>query len=226
MRRCLLLLLLAAAATPSAAAAPAIAFPAAGTLQRDAVAVRAAPDPRARVVRVFHQFRRDFRPQIVLALGWRRGSDGRDWYRVSVPMRPNGRTGWIPAGSASVGRVHVRLVIRRGARTLTVFRDGRRVFSTRVAVGMAGAETPLGNFYVAARFEPIDPFYGPFALETSAYSRLSDWPGGGVVGIHGTSLPQLIGRAVSHGCVRVPNAAARRLEREVPLGSVIRIVPG
>jgi lipoprotein-anchoring transpeptidase ErfK/SrfK len=75
-----------------------------------------------------------------------------------------------------------------------------------------------------AAYESSDPFYGPFAIETSAYSRLSEWPGGGVVGIHGTSLPQLIGRAVSHGCIRVPHAAALRLQREVPLGSVIEIV--
>ena len=55
---------------------------------------------------------------------------------------------------------------------------------------------------------PTDPFFGTFALETSAYSRLTDWPGGGVVGIHGTSLPQLLGQAVSHGCIRVDNAVA------------------
>ena len=32
-----------------------------------------------------------------------------------------------------------------------------------------------------------DPLYGPWAFGTSAYSVLSDWPGGGVVGIHGTN---------------------------------------
>jgi len=31
--------------------------------------------------------------------------------------------------------------------------------------------------------------YGPVAFGTSAYARLSDWPGGGVVGIHGTNEP-------------------------------------
>src|ERR671933_115137 len=66
-------------------------------------------------------------------------------------------------------------------------------------------ETPLGLFYVAAKYDPRDAFLGPFAFETSAYSRLSDWPGGGIVGIHGTSMPQLLGQAVSHGCVRVSN---------------------
>ena len=40
-------------------------------------------------------------------------------------------------------------------------------------------ETPLGRFYVQAAFRPDDSFLGSFAFETSAYSRLTDWPGGG-----------------------------------------------
>jgi lipoprotein-anchoring transpeptidase ErfK/SrfK len=50
-----------------------------------------------------------------------------------------------------------------------------------------------------------------------------DWPGGGVVDIHGTSLPWLLGRAVSHGCVRVSNATALRLAALVPLGTPVEI---
>ena len=52
---------------------------------------------------------------------------------------------------------------------------------------------------------------------------LSDWPGGGVVGIHGTNQPQLLPGRVSHGCVRVPNAAIRRLARLMPIGTPVRI---
>jgi lipoprotein-anchoring transpeptidase ErfK/SrfK len=65
---------------------------------------------------------------------------------------------------------------------------------------------------------------GAYALETSAYSNLSEWPGGGIIGIHGTPQPELLGRAVSHGCVRVSNAAALTLERLVPMGAAISIV--
>ncbi len=60
-----------------------------------------------------------------------------------------------------------------------------------VAVGKPGAETPLGrDFYVQGRYVSDDPFFGPFVLVTSAYSRLSDWPGGGLAGIHGTNQPE------------------------------------
>ena len=66
-------------------------------------------------------------------------------------------------------------------------------------------ETPLGLFYVQAKFDPTWPVLGAYAFETSGYSKLSDWPGGGVVGVHGTNTPDLIGEAVSHGCVRLYN---------------------
>ena len=93
----------------------------------------------------------------------------------------------------------------------------------QVAIGAPGMETPLGHFYVQARFVPDDSFLGVFAVETSAYSKLTEWPGGGVVGIHGTSMPQLLGQAVSHGCVRVSNTTAAAMRKLAPLGTPIWI---
>ena len=66
--------------------------------------------------------------------------------------------------------------------------------------------------------------YGLWAFGTSAYSVLSDWPGGGVVGIHGTNEPQRIPGRPSHGCVRVPNRAISRLARIMPVGTPVRIL--
>jgi lipoprotein-anchoring transpeptidase ErfK/SrfK len=139
-------------------------------------------------------------------------------------MRPNGRRGWVPAEAVDLRPVAGRIVVRRNARTLELYRTGRLIYRTRVAVGAPGMETPRGHFYVTARFVPRDSFLGVFALETSAYSKLSEWPGGGVVGIHGTSKPWLLGQAVSHGCIRVSNAAALILKRHAPVGTVIDIV--
>ena len=89
---------------------------------------------------------------------------------------------------------------------------------TRVAVGAYGMETPLGRYYVMAKFRPTAPILGAFGFETSAYSKLSEWPGGGIVGIHGTNTPSLLGQAVSHGCIRVANEAILRLRDLVPVG--------
>jgi lipoprotein-anchoring transpeptidase ErfK/SrfK len=201
-----------------------VLYPAAGELVATQVIARTAPDPTARIVRRFHQFRSDYRRQILFATEQATGADGRMWFHVDVPMRPNGTTAWIRAGSAALRPTQNRVVVHRGLRTIEVFHGAKRQLLAKVAVGAPGRETPLGDFYVTARFHPDDPFLGVFALETSAYSRLTEWPGGGVVGIHGTSKPWLLGQAVSHGCVRVSNATAEALRRLAPLGTPISIV--
>ena len=225
---CVALCLAAAALAPvgRGANAPALpsSYPAAGELVATQVNARVAPDPSSRIVRRLRQFRSDYRFQIVLALGQTLGSDGRTWFQIRLPMRPNGMTGWIPAGSVTLRPMQTRIVVHRGLRTIAVFRGDQRVLQAKVAVGARGRETPLGEFYVTARFHPDDPFLGVFALETSAYSKLTEWPGGGVVGIHGTSKPWLLGQAVSHGCVRVSNTVALALKRLAPLGTPISIV--
>jgi lipoprotein-anchoring transpeptidase ErfK/SrfK len=217
-------------ATVRTHAAPALktVFPAAGDLRGSQVVVRAAPVKSARALRTLGQFRSDFRLRVLLALRERTGKDGQRWLELSLPGRPNGGRGWVPAKAVELHRVANRILVRRDARLLEVHRisDGKLLLAAPVAVGKPGAETPLGHdFYVQWRFVPTDSFYGSYALETSAYSRLSDWPGGGVVGIHGTNKPQLIGGAVSHGCIRMLNHDVIKLRALARLGTPIDILP-
>jgi hypothetical protein len=196
-----------------------------GYLNWSQVVVRAQPSEDARRVEVLTQFRRDFRPRVVLTLGSRHDAEGKPtWYKLSLVGRPNGRTGWVPAESVEVKPVRGEILIDRSARRLEFRAAGRVKLRTTVAVGAPGMPTPLGVFYVVAKFKPTAPFLGAFAFETSAYSSLTDWPGGGVVGLHGTNNPSLLGQAVSHGCVRLSNAAILTLNRLAPVGTPIRIV--
>ena len=190
------------------------------------VAVRAAPRSDARRVTVLRQFRPDYRPQVVLALSERTDPESGEpsWYRISVPGRPNGRTGWIPAAAADIRPVRELIQIDLSARTLALWSKGRVVLKTRVAVGRPGMETPRGLFYVTWKLVPRASVLGKIAFETSAYSKLSEWPGGGIVGIHGTYEPHLLGQAVSHGCVRVANRDILRLRARVGLGTPINVV--
>jgi lipoprotein-anchoring transpeptidase ErfK/SrfK len=200
------------------------AFPAAGSLLVSRIPVRRTPSPHGRVIKVLHYFRSDYRVQEIFAVRKRMGADHEVWYRISIPMRPNGTYGWIPAAAVKLAPTGSRIIVHIGARTIDVYRHGRHVVHAAVAVGAPGRETPRGHFYVTARFVPYhDPFLGVFAVETSAYSRLTEWPGGGIVGIHGTDMPWLIGKAVSHGCVRVANQTAKELRRYAPLGTPILI---
>ena len=66
--------------------------------------------------------------------------------------------------------------------------------------------------------------YGPLAFGTSAYSdQLTDWPRGGVVGIHGTNQPRLVPGRPPHGCIRLQNRDIRRLARLLPIGTPLLI---
>jgi lipoprotein-anchoring transpeptidase ErfK/SrfK len=199
-------------------------FPAAGQFTVHAVPIHKTADTHSKVIKVLHDFRPDFRPQEILAVGKKVASDGTVWYRVSIPMRPNGTYGWILANTVSLSPTAGQIVINLATRKIDLYWHGKHVYHAGVAIGAPGRETPIGHYFVAARFVPYhDTFLGVFAVETSAYSKLTEWPGGGVVGIHGTSLPQLIGQAVSHGCVRVVNSTAEKLKRYAPLGTPIWI---
>ena len=201
-----------------------------GTINWKHLAVRAKPSSIARRVAVLDQFRPDFRPQYVLALSQRvsKTTGKPAWYRISAPGRPNGRTGWVPAAALDLRPVHKRLIVYRDARRFEFWDGARLVRTGKVAVGAPGAETPLGLFYVTWKFDPsIDSDWailGAYAFETSAYSKLTDWPGGGIVGMHGTPWPELLGQAVSHGCIRIANENIEFLRSRVPLGTPVKIV--
>ena len=227
---CALLLIVAPRAGAGPSRASSIDVVGSGTIVVKRLSVLAAPRPGSRRIATLAQFRSDYRPQYVLALS--RVKDRKTgqptWYRISVPGRPNGRTGWVRAWAVDIHPDHKWLVVYRGARRFEFWNDGRLVRTGKVAVGKPGAETPIGLFYVTWKFNPaIDPGWailGTYAFETSAYSKLTDWPGGGIVGFHGTPWPQLLGQAVSHGCVRVANRDIDWLRSRVPLGTPLKIV--
>jgi lipoprotein-anchoring transpeptidase ErfK/SrfK len=155
---------------------------------------------------------------------------GRDcaarWYRVQLPVRPNGAIGYVRAEDLDIETVSARIVVDLSARTLTLYRRGHKAFAARVAVGSPATPTPTGRYYVNQRLIPEDtagPF-GPAAIGISAFSDvLTGWTQGGPVAIHGTNEPWSIGHAVSNGCVRLPNATLNRLFRVAVAGTPVII---
>ena len=153
---------------------------------------------------------------------------GASWYRVKLPMRPNGVVGYVRPAEVRVKKVTTRIVVDVSARTLAFYRGRRLVLTTPVAVGAPSTPTPIGRFYVNQRLLPTDPSgpYGPAALGVSAFSDvLTGWAQGGPIGIHGTNADWSIGRAVSNGCVRVPNATIKRIFARSPGGTPVVIHP-
>ncbi len=188
--------------------------------------IRRAPFQTSRRVARLHFLTEDGFPEVYLVLRRFTASDGRTWLRIRIPMRPNGRLGWVPESALGpLYRVRTRLVVDRGRLRATLYLSGRRIWRSRIGVGKARTPTPAGHFWIREKFRVANPrgFYGPRAFGTSAYSRLSDWPGGGVVGIHGTDQPDLIPGRPSHGCIRVPNRAIRRLYRLMAIGTPMEV---
>jgi lipoprotein-anchoring transpeptidase ErfK/SrfK len=135
-------------------------------------------------------------------------------YLVQIPRRPNGVTGWVAAGQVETATLHTRILVDLSEKRVTLYRGGRQVLHTSAAIGAPATPTPTGSFYVNQRLIPTDPGgpFGPGAVGISAFSNvLTGWTQGGPIAIHGTNAPWSIGKAVSNGCIRIPNAKLRRL---------------
>lgn len=184
---------------------------------------RAEPDDAAPIVSTFPHPTERGGPQVFQALGEPIGG----WLEVRLPVRPNGTTGWIRVTDVTLTRNPYRLVLDAGAHQLSVFRDDELVLTTTVAIGTGETPTPIGDFYLIELLQPTDPngVYGPYAYGLSGFSdTLTTVNGGvGVIGIHGTNRPDLLGSDVSHGCVRVDNEVITELATFLPLGTPISI---
>lgn len=149
------------------------------------------------------------------------------WVKVLLPVRPNGRTGWIRASDMVFRPIDLRIDVDLSDRTLKLFRKGKRIRTFRVAVGTPENPTPTGRFAVAEVIPTGDPkaFLGPIVMPITGFSEaLNEYAGGnGRVAIHGTSQPELIGQRVSHGCIRLRNGDIRRLNRLVRSGTPVII---
>ncbi len=186
------------------------------------------PSVRARVVNRFQLRDRNGFPVVFGVLGSSRPGKGCGpaWLRVLLPTRPNGSAAWVLAGTVSVYPVNTRVEVDLSRRRVSVYRWGKLAFRAGVAVGASATPTPVGRYYVDERFR-LASANGPFgvaALGISAHSdALKDWVQGGPVALHGTDDPSSIGRAVSHGCVRLPNAVMTRLFAVAPAGTPVLI---
>lgn len=149
------------------------------------------------------------------------------WLHVALPGRPNGHTGWIrqPATVPRTTRWH--LVVETSIRRVIVYRSGRAIRVFKAIVGNPSTPTPHGAFFVEESIElPPSDVGAPFALALSARSTvLQEFDGGpGQIGLHGLdNVGGVLGSAVSHGCVRLADAAMRWLVGRIGPGVPVTI---
>ena len=188
--------------------------------------VRSKPSASAHAVTTLDTWTTDDTQNIVLVLDGTDVSAGHTWYRVRLPILPNNSTGWVQARYlGDLYTVHTHLYVDRARTTAILKRDGVTVFKTIIGVGKSIWPTPRGEFYIRDKMTSFaNPVYGPIAFGTSARSAvLTDWPGGGFVGVHGTNEPGILPGHVSHGCIRMPNASILKLARLMPVGTPLTV---
>jgi lipoprotein-anchoring transpeptidase ErfK/SrfK len=192
---------------------------------RRATIARTAPSARAAVAARLSARTPEGTTNLVLVLGSAQDAGGRLWIRVRLPSL-RAATGWVPRTAVGTyGIVHTRLIVDRARLRLTLVRDGKVAFRAPIGIGRSATPTPAGSFYVRDRVTRYaSAFYGPVAFGTSARSHtLTDWPGGGFVGIHGTDRPDLVPGRISHGCIRLRNKDIVRLAAVLPVGTPLEI---
>jgi L,D-transpeptidase ErfK/SrfK len=134
-----------------------------------------------------------------------------------------------PAATTDV----MHLVLKRSKRRVYVYQNDKEISSYPVAVGKAGWETPLGEFKVL-NMEP-NPIFKSFKSgriippgpdNPLGVRWIGIWTDGKTqLGFHGTNEPELIGQAVSHGCIRMMNKDVVKLYAQVKTGTPVQIVP-
>ncbi|NVI89153.1 L,D-transpeptidase [Actinomadura sp. BRA 177] len=147
-----------------------------------------------------------------------------EWRRVLLPSRPNQASGWISGTGLRTAHTPYTVRVDLGHRRLTLLKSGRQTGRWTVAVGGAKTPTPPGRTFVMASIEPPDKKQSPIVLPLGTHSATLDTFGGGpgTVALHGWPDASVFGKAVTHGCVRVPADALKALSR-VPLGSLVFI---
>ena len=142
-----------------------------------------------------------------------------------------------------------QLVLERRKRRLILLEDGVVLGQFPVAIGRPGWETPLGSFAVLEKIpnptwqhpqRPLQIGAGPSNPLGSRWigfwrdcSLRKSWdgkqplakPSCAAIGFHGTPQRGSVGRAVSHGCVRLYEEDVRRLYELVDLGTPVTVLP-
>ena len=140
----------------------------------------------------------------------------------SLIQEPNSRE-LVQATTAANPKLATHLVLKLRERRVYVYQNDRVQARYPVAIGKPGWETPVGNFKVLdMQKNPtwVSPFngkvIGPGASNPLGVRWVGFWTdGNNFIGFHGTTQENLIGQAVSHGCVRMRNKDIAALFEQV-----------
>jgi len=119
-----------------------------------------------------------------------------------------------------------RLVVSIPHRKLAVIENGQVIRLYETAVGAKRSPSPVGAFIIANRISN-PTYYAPGRITPPGKSNPlgTRWLGLNVkgYGIHGTNVPSSIGKAASHGCIRMRNKDVEELFELVSVGDQVEL---
>jgi lipoprotein-anchoring transpeptidase ErfK/SrfK len=113
-------------------------------------------------------------------------------------------------------------------RRLVLLEGGKVVKTYRTATGARATPSPTGSFTIANRVVKPTYYHSGKAIPPGDANPLGTrWIGLSVkgYGIHGTNVPASIGRAASHGCIRMRNRDVEELFELVRTGDPVEFRP-
>lgn len=128
----------------------------------------------------------------------------------------------------------LRIEIRLSQRRATLYRGQTPLKTYPVAVGKQGWETPQGTFAVKQMLRdptwihPLTNAVIPAGNPENPLGRywIGFWTNGkNWIGFHGTPNPKSVGRAASHGCLRMLNRDVEELFQQVQVGTPVVVKP-
>jgi L,D-transpeptidase catalytic domain len=197
-----------------------------GRVAVSTVIARSGPSPQAPAIATFHRHNALGVHQVFDLVGSVRDGAGDLWYRALLPVRPNGTVGYVGAGSVRLRQTSYRVEVDREHLRLTLWNGCTATMRLPIGLGKESTPTPNGRYYIIALMKPpiTNSVYGTHAYGLSAFSDvLTNWVGGGIIGLHGTNDPSSIGNRRSHGCIRLLNRDIEKLVPLLPLGTPVDI---
>jgi L,D-transpeptidase ErfK/SrfK len=162
---------------------------------------------------------------------------GAQWQQIALPKIS------LPKFQSASSRVepfkpvvpisNANIVVDLSDRRVYLYKDNRLKAKYPVAIGQAGWETPTGSFKVFQMYRnPVwqHPITGE-KIPPGKKNPLGKWWIGFsteenlLIGFHGTDEEELLGQAVSHGCVRMKNSDVGNLYRQVSIGTPVVVKP-
>jgi lipoprotein-anchoring transpeptidase ErfK/SrfK len=111
-------------------------------------------------------------------------------------------------------------------RKLAVLEDGRLLKVFPVAVGAEDSPSPTGEFQIVNRLTGPTYYHKGTVIGPGPANPLgSRWMGLSLkgYGIHGTNAPRSIGKAASHGCIRMAKRDLEQFFEMVRVGDTVTI---